>query len=429
MSAPACTARTAASPVQAGRDAGHVHPVGDDEARETHLAAQDLDHGMGQGGGGCGPIEGGHGDVAEHHRVDARLDRGPEGQELDRIRAAREPALTVASCRWLSTAVSPWPGKCLAVVSRPPARAPSMKARGQARHERRVFAEGPDVDDRVAGIVVDVRHRREGPVNPEGTPFAGRHLAGEARCALRPGRSHRHRVGQGHDPASDAERRCPAPGPPRPARARRPGRLQLVRGAGAGCPPRTRRRPPCRPPACADLVAMSRRPPNGSSSIEARGPDPDHLPRLLGERHPPEGRLGPWKRRRGDRLGHRRRSGWRTAKGQSRVGRPRRAGAARAERLPSGSSARSVASADRPAATRGNTCGAQLVHVASPRATRGRRRRIPAAPAWRASADLLHRAVDGETVGPDAGPYRGLGPGHADTALSICARKIRLSGV
>ena len=42
-----------------------------------------------------------------------------------------------------------------------------------ARHLLRIFAVGAQVDDRVQGIVVDVGHRREDPVNAQGAGLAG----------------------------------------------------------------------------------------------------------------------------------------------------------------------------------------------------------------------------------------------------------------
>jgi hypothetical protein len=41
-------------------------------------------------------------------------------------------------------------------------------------HERRVLAEGAEVDDRVRRVVVDVHHRVEVHVDPEGASLAGR---------------------------------------------------------------------------------------------------------------------------------------------------------------------------------------------------------------------------------------------------------------
>ncbi len=104
---------------------------------------------------------------------------------------------------------------------------------GQARHQRRVFGEGPDVDDRIAGIVVDVRDRGESPVNPQGSTFASRHLAGESRRALRPGRPHRHRVRQRHHPAADAEADAPFH-VRRDQQGNVRGRLKLVQEPGQG---------------------------------------------------------------------------------------------------------------------------------------------------------------------------------------------------
>ena len=71
------------------------------------------------------------------------------------------------SARCESVPVSPWPGKCLAVGEHPVVLQPAHLGGDQAAHLGRVLAERAGVDDRVGGVVVDVRHRREGEVHAD----------------------------------------------------------------------------------------------------------------------------------------------------------------------------------------------------------------------------------------------------------------------
>ena len=79
------------------------------------------------------------------------------------------------------------------------------ESRGHAAHQLRVLAVRAHVDDRVGGVGVDVRHRREGPVHAERAAFAGGHLAREARVRLRARGPHRHGRGQRDHAPADAE--------------------------------------------------------------------------------------------------------------------------------------------------------------------------------------------------------------------------------
>ena len=68
---------------------------------------------------------------------------------------------TTGRSRCESTAVSPWPGKCLAHAATPAARKPADEGHAVARHQRRVGAERADPDDRVGRVAVDVHARRQ----------------------------------------------------------------------------------------------------------------------------------------------------------------------------------------------------------------------------------------------------------------------------
>ena len=90
-------------------------------------------------------------------------------------RARRWGRMGRAACE--SVAVSPWPGKCLAVAITPPSCAPLTKALDHLGDEVGPLAVGADVDDRVARVVVDVGDRSEDLVDAERARLLGRRVA------------------------------------------------------------------------------------------------------------------------------------------------------------------------------------------------------------------------------------------------------------
>ncbi len=68
---------------EAFRDAAHFKRVGDDDAFESQLLAQNAGQDFGRKRGGrVGIVKRGDGDVRGHHRIDAVLDGGAERHEL-----------------------------------------------------------------------------------------------------------------------------------------------------------------------------------------------------------------------------------------------------------------------------------------------------------------------------------------------------------
>ncbi len=210
-------------------------------------------------------------------------------------------AATDATWRWESTAVSPWPGKCLAVVRRPPDFAPLHERADELGHELGVLAERADVDHGVRGVVVDVGHGGERPVDPEGAALAGRDFAREARRVRGARGPEGHRVGQRHDPAPDAE------GDPalhvRGDEQGHVGRsLQVVQEAGQRADLRVEddERAHLERP---DLVQQPLRGRRCGVPRQAGHAHADHLAHLLGEGEPREGGPRPGIGRRGGRGG------------------------------------------------------------------------------------------------------------------------------
>ena len=144
--------------------AGHVQRVGDDDAVETQLAAQQVDEQPPVERGRLG-AEGREHDVRGHDQVDARIDGGREGCQLA---AADHGGVGVddREARCESAVVAPWPGKCLAHAATPVERRPRTQAAPCRPTRSRVGAERADADDRVAGVAVHVDRRREVDVDP-----------------------------------------------------------------------------------------------------------------------------------------------------------------------------------------------------------------------------------------------------------------------
>ena len=98
---------------------------------------------------------------------DPGLDRGRERHQLAGRAASRRSASTVGSSRWLSWAVSPCPGKCLAQAATPGLLEP-VDPGGDVRGDPgRVGAEAAGADDRVVRVAVDVGDRAEVEVDAD----------------------------------------------------------------------------------------------------------------------------------------------------------------------------------------------------------------------------------------------------------------------
>ncbi len=186
-------------------DPFHVHGVGDDETVEAHLAAQDLlVEGGGQRRGTAARVEAGHRDVAHHDRVHPGSDRRPEGRPLHELEAA---AVAVDQGQVLvavdgGVAV---PREVLGRGHQPAAARTHDEGGAEPPDHLRVLAEGADVDHRVVGVVVDIHHRREGPVDAQRPAFPRRHLADEAGGLLGAGRADGHCEGQVDGAPGNAE--------------------------------------------------------------------------------------------------------------------------------------------------------------------------------------------------------------------------------
>ena len=115
----------------------------------------------------AGRVERGDHDVRGHHRRRPGLDRGRERHQLPRRPASAGRRRAPAGARWLSSAVSPWPGKCLAHAATPADCSPS-DPRGDVRGDpRRVGAEAAGADHRVVRVGVHVGDRAEVEVDAE----------------------------------------------------------------------------------------------------------------------------------------------------------------------------------------------------------------------------------------------------------------------
>ena len=140
-----------------------------------------------------------------HHRVHARRHRAAERAAAPRRRAAGGPRSTVDELHVAVERGVAVAGEMLGRGQQAAFARAAHEGRDQAAHHLRVLAVGADVDHGVAGVVVDVDHRRERPVDAQRAPLARGHHAREVRGLLRARGPDRHRVRDGDDTAADAE--------------------------------------------------------------------------------------------------------------------------------------------------------------------------------------------------------------------------------
>ncbi len=162
--------------IEQHRQALHGHGIGDDQALELELVAQQPgEHVVRYGGGQAGGLEGRDGDVRGHDGVHAVRDGGLERLQLRGVEALARHFQTRQAQVAIDIGIAV-PGKMFGgdqdTIRRVGMRA-FDKCGDVARYLLGIFAVGAQVDDRVQGIVVDVGHRREDPVNAQGASLAG----------------------------------------------------------------------------------------------------------------------------------------------------------------------------------------------------------------------------------------------------------------
>ena len=292
------------------RDAAHAHRVGVHEPVEAQLVAQQAaDHRRADGGGpNRARVETGQGDVGSHDRPRPGRDARPERRQLDPVEARpgmrdeRQPAVRVD----VGVAV---PGKVLEGGHHAARLQAAHPGRGEARHHRRVLAERARVDDRVAGVVVDVGDRREVDVHAEGPRLDRGDAPRLERQPLVARRPERHRPRE-RGAAAQAE---PDPGlevgrvqqrqgreglkpvvdgrPRHRLSQRRPRVARVEQHVGGGVAPAEHQEP------ARVLLAHQGREPVELRAVGAEigGPERRHdeLADLLVEGHPGQGRLDP----------------------------------------------------------------------------------------------------------------------------------------
>ena len=170
-SAPAASDSTAASGMpRPARRAGHVEGVADDHPVEAEPAAQQPEHRRGSGCAGRSGSRARYHDVRGHHRRRSRPRPPPRTAPARGRAASSRSTSTVGSSRWLSCAVSPWPGKCLAQAATPASCSPVDPGRDVRGDPGRVGAEAAGADHRVVRVAVDVGDRAEVEVDARPRP-------------------------------------------------------------------------------------------------------------------------------------------------------------------------------------------------------------------------------------------------------------------
>ena len=114
-SAPACSACRAG--VGPAADGAHAQRVGDGDALEAQVVAQQVVH-LGRQAGGHARRDGGQVEVAQHHRGRVLAKAASKGGRSCASSSASEESST-GKVSWLSLVAAPWPGKCLTVETTP----------------------------------------------------------------------------------------------------------------------------------------------------------------------------------------------------------------------------------------------------------------------------------------------------------------------
>ena len=170
--------RSLAGAVAAG-DGVHHQGIGNDQAFEAQLPAQQArEHRLGQGGWPLA-IKGGQHQVGCHHRGHPCGDRLLKGGQFDR----RQPLPAVGQQGQGEVRIAagvPVAGEVLGAAQHPFCLHALQEGRRQGACRSRILSPGPHVDHRVGGVVVDVTHRPQHPVEPQGPGLP----AGAAAVAL-----------------------------------------------------------------------------------------------------------------------------------------------------------------------------------------------------------------------------------------------------
>ena len=269
--------------------ARHVHRVGDHQAAEAQLAAQQLGrHRLRQRGRRAARIERRHGDVAQHHRVDTRLDRAPERQQLDRVqprRARRHRRRAAGGC---PPPCRRGPGSVWPCVSSPPLlRAASRRRRpgaprssGSSPYERMLMTG-------LAGLLFTSATGANAQCMPSARPSRAVTSPVKRAASSEPRRPDRHRVGQRHDAAPDAEGQAALHVRGHEQRHRRQV-LQLVQQRGSalhlGLEDARRSPRPASGPRAASAAQSSAAPGCGTGRTRARRPSARPSPRASAAR-------------------------------------------------------------------------------------------------------------------------------------------------
>ena len=176
-----------------GRDGVHVEGVGDGDARESQLVAQDVgEEGLrergrqghlahvGVGGGGGLGLYLRVLDVGGHHHINARLEGGAERHELELL----ELGQALVDARQTGVGVRrrvAMAGEVLGAAADALALDSLEHRAAQLAHELGPVGERAQADDGVVRVVVDVHHRGKVDVDAKGAQLISHDLAALAR--------------------------------------------------------------------------------------------------------------------------------------------------------------------------------------------------------------------------------------------------------
>ena len=190
-------------------EAAHIQRVGDDDALKAHFALEQIANQLARERGGqvhavfLFRLIGGQGDMARHDGIHTRIDDGLE-HPAGRFSPLLHTERIIGGDDMLVAPVHAIAGEMLGAGSETMILHAANDAGQQAAGEIRIIREAPHVDQRIAGIDIQIAHRRKRPVRPDAARLKRGGFAVVIGELLVTRRAEAHHIGQDCEAAQHA---------------------------------------------------------------------------------------------------------------------------------------------------------------------------------------------------------------------------------